>query len=71
MLPFFNQPTPYPQTFVPTGLFSMPIALPFPESYVNGIMYHSFYFLFFILSVFLGLHAQHVEVPRLGVESEL
>ena len=30
----------------------------------------SFCFLFFFL-VFLGLHLQYMEVPRLGVESEL
>ena len=26
---------------------------------------------FFFLSFFLGLHLQHMEVPRLGVQSEL
>ena len=30
-----------------------------------------FLFLFFGLFVFLGPHLQHMEVPRLGVESEL
>ena len=29
------------------------------------------FFLFFCFFVFLGLHPQHMEVPRLGVESEL
>ena len=28
-------------------------------------------FLFFIFFIFLGLHLQHMEVPRLGIESEL
>ena len=27
--------------------------------------------LFYFIFVFLGLHLQHMEVPRLGVESEL
>ena len=30
----------------------------------------SFFFLFFLL-IFLGLHPRHMEVPRLGVQSEL
>ena len=30
-----------------------------------------FYFLFFGLSVFLGLHLWYMEVPRLGVQLEL
>ena len=30
----------------------------------------SFFFFFFFL-VFLGLHPQHMEVPRLGIELEL
>ena len=30
-----------------------------------------FIFLFFMFLVFLGLHLQHMEVPRLDVESEL
>ena len=29
------------------------------------------HFLFFPFSCFLGLHPRHMEVPRLGVESEL
>ena len=29
------------------------------------------YFILFYLSIFLGLHPWHVEVPRLGVKSEL
>ena len=28
-------------------------------------------FIFFIFWSFLGLHLQHLEVPRLGVQSEL
>ena len=28
-------------------------------------------FVNFLINVFLGLHQQHMEVPRLGVESEL
>ena len=41
-------------------------------------LYHSFFFLMYFIFVkylfffcFLGLHPQHMEVPRLGVESEL
>ena len=30
-----------------------------------------FCFFFFFFFFFLGLHSQHIEVPRLGVESEL
>ena len=30
-----------------------------------------YYLIFFILFLFLGPHPQHMEVPRLGVESEL
>ena len=30
-----------------------------------------FFFLFYFLFFFLGPHLQHIEVPRLGVESEL
>ena len=44
----------------------------------QGVLAVLFYFillyftiLFYFISVFLGLHQQHVEVPRLGVESEL
>ena len=29
------------------------------------------FFLFFLFFVFLGRHPQHMEVPRLGVQSEL
>ena len=32
---------------------------------------HNFFFLSFFLFVFLGLHSWHMEVPRLGVESEV
>ena len=30
-----------------------------------------FYFILFCLLSFLGLHPQHMEIPRLGVKSEL
>jgi len=30
-----------------------------------------FFFFFFVFCLFLGLHPRHMEVPRLGVESEL
>ena len=30
-----------------------------------------FFFFFFFFSCFLGPHPQHMEIPRLGVESEL
>ena len=30
-----------------------------------------FFFFFFVLSVLLGPHSRHMEVPRLGVESDL
>ena len=30
-----------------------------------------FYALCFLFFIFLGLHLQHIEVPRLGVQSEL
>ena len=33
--------------------------------------FERYFFLFFFFFVFLGLHLQHVVVPRLGVESEL
>ena len=38
--------------------------------HLPGIYFFLFFFSFF-LSVFLGLHLRHVEVPRLGVQSEL
>ena len=31
----------------------------------------AFFFSFFFFFVFLGLNLQHMEVPRLGIESEL
>ena len=39
----------------------------------EGISLLSFFFFFFFfgLFVFLGLHPRHMEVPRLGVQSEL
>ena len=40
--------------------------------YVCGLsFYNSFFFSFFFLFVFLGLQLQHMEVPKLGVKSEL
>ena len=33
--------------------------------------FYFYFFLFFCLFVFLGLHPQYMEVPRLGVQSEL
>ena len=38
---------------------------------VTGSLIHSTQIFFFLSFVFLGLHLQHVEVPRLGVELEL
>ena len=37
---------------------------------IQGVNFFFFFFFFFFLS-FLGLHLQHMEVPRLGVSSEL
>ena len=34
-------------------------------------LFFSFFFLSFCCCCFLGLHPQHMEIPRLGVESEL
>ena len=31
----------------------------------------AFFFFFFFFPFFLGLHSRHMEVPRLGVKSEL
>ena len=44
--------------------------------HVYNVVIHNFHFLIFfiylfIYFVFLGLHPQHMEVPRQGVESEL
>ena len=33
--------------------------------------YHYHYYYYYLSFVFLGLHPQHMEVPRLGVQSEL
>ena len=41
---------------------SLPALCPFP------LVFFIFIFLFF---VFLGLHPQHMEIPRLGVQSDL
>ena len=38
---------------------------------ILGHMYLYFIPFFFVFFVFLGLHPWHMEVPRLGVESEL
>ena len=38
--------------------------------YVFVFVYVTFFFFFVFLS-FLGLHPQHMEVPRLGIKSEL
>ena len=38
---------------------------------VYGLKSLCFYFLKFILLIFLWLHLWHVEIPRLGIESEL
>ena len=35
------------------------------------LLFFSFFLFIFGLFVFLGLHPQHMEVPRLGVQSEL
>ena len=35
------------------------------------IYFYPFKILFYYLFIFLGLHPQHLAVPRLGVESEL
>ena len=41
-------------------------------SFLSFFLFSFFFFFFsFFLSVFLGLYLQHMEVPRLGVESEL
>ena len=36
-----------------------------------GNSFFSFFFVFWLFFFFLGLHPQHMEVPKLGVESEL
>ena len=41
-------------------------SFPTPSKYVDSTVLYFFQFL-----IFLGLHLQHMEVPRLGVESEL
>ena len=35
------------------------------------LTYQLFHFIFLIFKIFLGLHPQHIEVPRLGVKLEL
>ena len=59
-------------------MFLKVIALNISESYspLNivglGFLFFGWFFFFFFLSfVFSGLHRQHMQVPRLGVESEL
>ena len=39
--------------------------------FIFELLARVFYFLINFFFVFLGLHPQHMEVPRLGVESEL
>ena len=54
-------------------------ALPFPQSsqwFSSGLWLHKdsvglFYVYFSVFLRFLGWHLRHMEVPRLGVESEL
>ena len=38
---------------------------------MGTIISYDFYFIYLFISCFLGLHLWHVEVPTLGVESEL
>ena len=40
------------------------------EAHLSGLAFYLFIYLFMYL-VFLGLHLQHMEVPRLGVKWEL
>ena len=48
------------------------IAGPYGSSTFSGMGFFLFFcFVFFYLFVFLGLHLKHMEVPGLGVESEL
>ena len=42
-----------------------------PFKYVHKVKQYFYFTFFFNLFCFLGLHPQHMEVPRLGVESEL
>ena len=51
-----NVPTPWSQTLMVTPAFSLDCTL---------------LFTYFFILFFLGLHLQHMEVPRLGVKSEL
>ena len=41
------------------------------EFYLAGVVNQKGFFFFFFFFVFSGLHLQHMEVPRLGVELEL
>ena len=56
------------------GVYVVPLITVFYVSQ-NSSFYNFFSisvsFIFFFFLFFLGLHLQHMEVPRLGVESEL
>ena len=41
------------------------------DAHIGIFFWYKFFFSFFGLFVFLGLHPWHMKVPRLGVESEL
>ena len=51
----------------------MPVQLQSPcLSYISGFQWEQFFFFFFLgFWSFLGPHLWHMEVPRLGVQSEL
>ena len=50
------------------GLLREPLPPPSP---LPPLAFFFFFFFFFCLLSILGLHPQHMEVPRLGVQSEL
>ena len=37
----------------------------------NSLIFWVLYFYYVFIFVFLGLHPQHIEIPRIGVQSEL
>ena len=57
----------------PLLLFAVHLSVSAPDNQGSALDLFTFYFLFYILFFlsFLGLHPRNMEVPRLGVESEL
>ena len=58
----------YSRPFITWHLAPLPSS--FPATYFQNKCSHSA-FMFFFSFFFLGLHQRHIEVPRLGIKSEL